>query len=119
MCLCLTSDSNNDISQQSQLRPEEGWRSPSNPNTPTSPTSTTTTTTTTSTTTNEPLCNKLSLDSNKTYNSATNNLNKVNCSRTSSIADTSLADSDVTNPTDDSLCNGGHVEKQWVDVVTG
>ncbi|KAF2363128.1 PH domain-like [Trinorchestia longiramus] len=108
---CLP-DSNSDLSNQSQLQPESGWRSPSNPNSPTSDMTNTAASTASPTT----LTNKLSLDSNKTSGN-TNNLNKVNNSRHSSVTDTSFH-SEGTPSKSDGLCNGAQVEKQWIDVVT-
>ncbi|KAA0202071.1 hypothetical protein HAZT_HAZT011260 [Hyalella azteca] len=107
-------DSNSDLSNQTQLQPDSGWRSPSNPNSPTSDTTKTASSTTSPS--NEPLTNKLSLDSNKASPNTTN-LNKVNCSRHNSVTGSSLH-SEVTASMSDALCNGGQMEKQWIDVVT-
>lgn len=104
-------------STASQLRPEDGWRSPSMPTTPTTPSAA-----------HNPLSAKISnqtdsslvsnngtiaTDSSSTTTpttTTTNNLNKVNNSRNEAMTN-NTNDTNNTN-------NGPKVEKQWVDVVT-
>ncbi|XP_071544154.1 gamma-1-syntrophin isoform X2 [Panulirus ornatus] len=115
-------------STTSQLRPEDGWRSPSNPTTPTTPSSNTPTS---AKITNHKISNNDQTDSMVSNNSTvvtndssspsnksttTNNLNKVNNSRNEVISN------DISNTTTTSTANttpnGPKVEKQWVDIVT-
>ncbi|KAK3874601.1 hypothetical protein Pcinc_020466, partial [Petrolisthes cinctipes] len=96
----------------SQLRPEDGWRSPSNPTTPTTPTPNHKTSTTTTTTTQD----------------LTNNLNKTPPPLPPPPPPPRLPlpplppppppSTTTTDNTTDNTPNGPKVEKQWVDIVT-
>ncbi|KAK8744780.1 hypothetical protein OTU49_000613, partial [Cherax quadricarinatus] len=122
-------------STTSQLRPEDGWRSPSNPTTPTTPSSTPTS----AKITNHKISNSdqtdsivsnnstTTTDSSSNKSTTTNNLNKVNNSRNEVISKhtpnglsnasstTTTTPTTATNtPTGDTTPNGPKVEKQWV-----
>ncbi|XP_069193035.1 gamma-1-syntrophin-like [Procambarus clarkii] len=122
-------------STASQLRPEDGWRSPSDPTTPTTPSSTPTS----AKISNHKISNSDQTDSIVSNNSTTtdtsntstttNNLNKVNNSRNEVISKhtpNGISNATSTTPTStatntstaDSTPNGPKVEKQWVDIVT-
>ncbi|XP_045110953.1 gamma-2-syntrophin-like isoform X2 [Portunus trituberculatus] len=121
-----TDDNVSSTSERSsaQLRPEDGWHSPSNPTSPTTPTGKIT---------NHKLSNSDQTDCSTTdstttasIRSTTNNLNKVNnrvndvisndiSTTTSTTAATATSTSSSTT---DNTPNGPKVEKQWVDVVT-
>ncbi|XP_063588298.1 gamma-1-syntrophin-like [Penaeus indicus] len=122
-------------STTSQLRPEDGWRSPSNPTTPTTPSTTATSPTSTKMnnhkvsnadqTSDSLVSNNTTDSSTKSITSTTNNLNKINSSRSTSdvitngiSTSTTTTTTTATTNTADNTCNGPKVEKQWVDVVT-
>ncbi|KAK7066400.1 Gamma-1-syntrophin, partial [Halocaridina rubra] len=102
-------------STTSQLRPEDGWRSPSMPTTPTTPSAANNPLSTTNKISNhtESLVssnNTSATDSSTTTTNTTNNLNKVNNCRNEAITNSATEGTTTTN--------GPKVEKQWVDIVT-
>ncbi|KAG7177795.1 Gamma-1-syntrophin-like [Homarus americanus] len=112
----------------SQLRPEDGWRSPSNPTTPTTPSSTTPVKINNHKITNSDQTESMvsnnstttTTDSSSTKSTTTNNLNKVNNSRNEVISNgiSTTTTTTGTSNTTPSTPNGPKVEKQWVDIVT-